>query len=257
MVLDKFKKEKKEEIISDEDYVSRKEFNKLKRRIKAHQYYLDNIYIFYSLEPTQFLTEIKSLSYELMEFVSNLCVKHDLAYWLDFDSLLTAVRHNEFMPENLDLSMGMMKSDSLKFAEIFQSEMDDAVLNDIAYEFNESQELLQINLEFIDLEGLSFTINIFKYDYMDDNETIMRDVDSMKAFKKSILFPLGEMQLGNYSYSVPNDSYEYLKLADDNFMFSLTTVPDFNRLNRLRQHPDLIQKLGRYNEMFRSVNENY
>lgn len=257
MVLDKFKKEKREEIISDEDYVSRKEFNKLKRRIKAHQYYLDNIYIFYSLEPTQFLTEIKSLSYELMEFVSNLCVKHDLAYWLDSDTLLAAVRHNEFMPENLDLSMGMMKSDSLKFAEIFQSEMDDAVLNDIAYEFNESQELSQINFEFIDLEGFSFTINIFKYDYMDDNETIMRDADGMNAFKKSILFPLGEMQLGNYSYSVPNDSYEYLKLADDNFMFSLTNVPDFNRLNRLRQHPDLIQKLGKYNEMFRSVNENY
>ena len=257
MVLDKLKKEKNEEIISDEDYVSRKEFNKLKRRIKAHQYYLDNLYIFYSLEPTQFLTEIKSLSYELMEFVSNLCAKHDLDYWLDFDTLLTAVRHKEFMPENLDLSMGMMKSDSLKFAEIFQSEMDDTILNDISYEFNESQELLEINFEFIDLEGFSLTINIFKYDYREDNETIMRDADGMKAFKKSILFPLIDIKLGNYSYSVPNDSYEYLKLADDNFMFNLTKVPDFNRLNRLRKHSDLIQKLGKYNEMFRSVNENY
>ncbi|MBR4448493.1 LicD family protein [Methanobrevibacter sp.] len=255
MILDKLKKDKNEEIISDEDYVSRKEFNKLKRRINAHQYYLNNIYVFYSLEPTQFLKEIKDLSYGMMEFLGHLCDKHDLTYWLDSDTLLNVARHGEFMPENLDLNMGMLKSDLMKFVEVFKSEMNNTFSDNVAYEFKESPEFFKITFKFNDLEDLLLEVNVFPYDYLDD-ESMVKDSED-KPFKADILFPLGKMQLDDYSYPVPCDVYEYLKHRNDDFMFSLSRVPDFDRLNRLRKQPDLFEMLKRYNAMFRSANENF
>lgn len=257
MILNKLKKEKKEEIISNEDYVSRKEFNKLKRRLDAHQYYLDNIYIFYTLEPTTFLTVIRDLSYELMVFLNNLCQKCDLTYWLDYDTLLNAIRHEEFIPENFELNIGMIKSDLMKFIDVFQSEMDNSVLEDISYELNKSKEYFQINFKFGGLEDFSFVINVFTYDYLEDKEFMVSDVENMKSFKAEILFPLDEVQLKNYYYPIPYNAYEYLKHSNENYMFSLSSIPDFNRLNRLRQQPNLINMLETYKEMIRSVNENF
>ena len=54
---------KKDEIDdSMDDYVSRKEFNKLKRRINSHQSYLNFINTFYELEPKPFLEQLTGLS---------------------------------------------------------------------------------------------------------------------------------------------------------------------------------------------------
>ena len=63
---------------NEEEFVTRKEFEKLKKLANTHQEYLNNIFIFYTLEPTPFLRGMRELSYELMKFVDNVCNKHDI-----------------------------------------------------------------------------------------------------------------------------------------------------------------------------------
>ena len=121
MILDRFKSEPENPNL-DEEYVSRKEFNKLKRLIKTHQYYLDNIHTFYSLEPGPLLVEIRKLSHEMMKFLEKVCDKHDMEYWLDYDTLSCFMGQGEFIPYD-DLNVGMAKSDLVKLADIFESEI--------------------------------------------------------------------------------------------------------------------------------------
>jgi hypothetical protein len=65
MIFDKLKADEKKELISDKEFVPKKEYNKLKRLIKTHQYYIDNIYSLYTFNPTPFASQINNLSFEL------------------------------------------------------------------------------------------------------------------------------------------------------------------------------------------------
>lgn len=54
---------------------------------------------------------IQNGSARLMEEFDQLCRRHNLKYWLDFGSLLGAVRHGGFIPWDDDTDLGMMRDD--------------------------------------------------------------------------------------------------------------------------------------------------
>lgn len=58
----------------------------------------------------------------LLEF-DRICQKHHLTYWLDFGTLLGAVRHQGFIPWDDDLDVSMPKKDYEKFLKIAASEL--------------------------------------------------------------------------------------------------------------------------------------
>ena len=185
MVFNRFKQKSD----SEDEFVTRKEFNKLKKLADTHQEYLNNIFIFYELEPTPFLTEMRSLSYELMNFFDNVCKKHNVEYWLDYGTLLGAVRHGDFIPWDDDLDVGMMRSDYMKLAEIFQSEIDESGLEnvDCAYKIDKhdkvSQRWFQINYRRPEFKGKFVGIDVFPYDYIANADTVEEKYyDSRKKF---------------------------------------------------------------------------
>jgi len=187
MVFNRFKQKSD----SEDEFVTRKEFNKLKKLADTHQEYLNNIFIFYELEPTPFLTEMRSLSYELMNFFDNVCKKHNVEYWLDYGTLLGAVRHGDFIPWDDDLDVGMMRSDYMKLAEIFQSEIDESGLEnvDCAYKIDKhdkvSQRWFQINYRRPEFKGKFVGIDVFPYDYIANADTVEEKYyDSRKKFYK-------------------------------------------------------------------------
>ena len=87
----------------------KKEFKKFKKEneqfkrntneyIDSCNYLFNNIYLDYTHKPTKTLQNIKILCAELLVFVNKVCEKHDIQWWLDYGTLLGAVRHEGFLP---------------------------------------------------------------------------------------------------------------------------------------------------------------
>ena len=160
------------------EFVTVNEFNQLKRQVDTHQSYLNNIYIFHELEFTPFLDAMRELSYGLMIFFDNVCRKYDLEYWMDYGTLLGAIRHEGFVPWDDDLDVGMMRADILKLADIFQSEIDENGLENVncAYKIDKhdhvSQRWFQINVKRPEFNGKFVGIDVFPYDYIKNPENV-------------------------------------------------------------------------------------
>lgn len=68
-----------QEEINKDNLVPRKNFEKLKELVDVHQDYLNNLLVFYKLNPTPFLDNVRNISYEFLRLFDNICNKHGLA----------------------------------------------------------------------------------------------------------------------------------------------------------------------------------
>ena len=60
---------------------------------------------------------------ELLRFFDSVCKKYNLLYWIDYGTLLGAVRHKGYIPWDDDLDVCMMYYDFLKFENIIDNEI--------------------------------------------------------------------------------------------------------------------------------------
>ena len=155
------------------DFPTRQEFNSLNRLVNTHQEFLNNIYIFHEFKESSFTVEMRKLSYELMTFFNKVCEKHNLQYWLDYGTLLGAVRHGGFIPWDDDLDVGMLRRDYLKLVDIFQDEIDNnGLVNvDCAFKIDKhdrvSQRWFQFNFRHSNFKGKFIGIDVFPHDFID------------------------------------------------------------------------------------------
>ncbi|MBE6498984.1 MAG: LicD family protein [Methanobrevibacter thaueri] len=158
--------------VKKEDLIPRKDFENLKRLADVHQDYLNNIFVFYKLKPTPFLKSIRDLSYELMKFFDNVCKKYNVEYWLAYGTLLGAVRHNDFVPWDDDLDVGMMRKDYMKIVEAIQDEVEKNNLKNITCSYKidkrdkKSKRWFQISYYLPDYDRKVIGIDIFPMDYI-------------------------------------------------------------------------------------------
>lgn len=95
--------------------------------------------------------------FELLKKVDQVCRKHGIQYWLDFGSMLGAVRHHGFIPWDDDVDIAMLREDYERFLSV----LDDEFPADI-YTTN-SVGFLQIHVKDTMLQ-----IDIFIYDQAAD-----------------------------------------------------------------------------------------
>ena len=61
---------------------------------------------------------------ELLIFVDNVCKKYDIDYWLEFGTLLGAVRHGGFIPWDDDIDLGVLREEYNKLIEVLPKELE-------------------------------------------------------------------------------------------------------------------------------------
>lgn len=68
------------------------------------------------------LKEIKQLEVGILEYVSSICNKNHLTYFLSYGTLIGAIRHKGFIPWDDDIDIAMPRSDYMRLLEILQME---------------------------------------------------------------------------------------------------------------------------------------
>ena len=61
---------------------------------------------------------------KLLKKIHDACVANNLKYWMDFGTLLGAIRHGGFIPWDDDIDLGMIRSDAEKLVEILKNDKD-------------------------------------------------------------------------------------------------------------------------------------
>lgn len=71
------------------------------------------------------VSDVHRVLLEMVQVIDQICVKHDIPYFLNGGSALGAVRHQGFIPWDDDLDIGMMLSDYKRFIEALKQDLPD------------------------------------------------------------------------------------------------------------------------------------
>ena len=167
-------------------------FNQLILKIKSLedkiQYYerimesdnalFSTIFLDYKLTPNRLLYNVQTLCLELLDFVNKICIKYDIKWWLDFGTLLGAIRHENFIPWDDDIDIGIMRKDYHKFIEVMFDELKRNNLNnyiDVVYRWRKHEgKVVNGTLHFFIRDEqvgehiILAAVDFFPYDFMSD-----------------------------------------------------------------------------------------
>lgn len=92
-----------------------------RRKENPYYYYKKNNIDITTLPPaTGQIRDIQLANLALLKELDYVCKKNNLKYWLDFGTLLGAVRHKGYIPWDDDIDTGMLRDDYNKIIEAFE-----------------------------------------------------------------------------------------------------------------------------------------
>ncbi|MBQ8751318.1 MAG: LicD family protein [Alphaproteobacteria bacterium] len=120
------------------------------------------------------LRDIQLSSLKILKEIDKVCKEHKLTYWIDYGTLIGAVRHKGFIPWDDDIDICMIRDDYERFVEIFNKNNTDTNLKAIFFKDHIGEILIKV--VHTDIPNLVF-VDIFPVDYcykqMDDEEKII------------------------------------------------------------------------------------
>ncbi|MEE0901556.1 MAG: LicD family protein [Methanobrevibacter sp.] len=156
--------------------------------LDSYHVLLNTLFCYYDITPKSYLKNVQDLGVEILKFVDNVCAKHDIDYWLDYGTLLGAVRHEGYIPWDDDLDVAMMRADYSRFIRIFTSELKENNLTNLKCDFQQSKfkgkpvgRWTQITYRHPDYKISFMGTDIFPYDYIKTNEISNIDDVFMKS----------------------------------------------------------------------------
>ena len=152
------------------------------------------------------LRRCQEIQLEVLQFFTNFCEENHLRYFLDYGTLLGAVRHKGFIPWDDDIDIAMPVDDYLRLGKIFPKDADffwDSMFNDGVQDYTIST-LSKIKSKKMLTEFRSFPIrtmtgigiDIFPLcGYPNDYDEQMRYMDEFgywtRCWKEKIVIPYG------------------------------------------------------------------
>lgn len=118
------------------------------------------------------MSEVKNLEIGILDYIDNICKKHNLKYMLDYGTLLGAIRHKGFIPWDDDIDISMPRKDYEKLIEILSKEQSRYKLlcheldSDYIYEFAKVIDTHTILNETVTIgsNNMGVWVDIFPYD---------------------------------------------------------------------------------------------
>lgn len=171
---------------------------------------------------------------ELLSKISSISKKNDLLFWLEFGTLLGAVRDHDFIKHDFDIDLGVMFKDQEKFHKLLSEEGFELVREFILYDNNQISGLERT------YSYKSVLVDIFFYHIISDNEIFTNSFTPIlnnssynaKAEVKGITMPYDgfeEILFKGLKVNIPRNTDQYLKkLYGENYMIP---DPHFNYKN--------------------------
>lgn len=98
--------------------------NKYQEEIETLFYFLNKYGNIQEVPPAEgALRELQQCDIALLEIVDIVCLQYGLTYWLDYGTLLGAVRHKRFIPWDDDVDVAMPRADYNRAKELFQTKL--------------------------------------------------------------------------------------------------------------------------------------
>lgn len=144
------------------------------RILDSYNQQFSTLFLYYDLKSKGPLRNFQRLNQELLNFVVHVLEKYNLSYWLDYGTLLGAVRHGGYIPWDDDIDLGMMRKDYNKFIEVIGDELESHNLGNVEVTVNDRLEAIRISFlqiaHYSDEGELLAGLDIFPSDYVDTPE---------------------------------------------------------------------------------------
>ena len=133
------------------------------------------------------LRDLQLANLALLKELDYVCKKHSIRYWIDFGSLLGAVRHKGFIPWDDDIDVGMLRNDYETFIEIFNSTVEnkDIYVSQVRSEKNPCQYYLKVQHK----KSNHLFVDIFPYDFYNckmTNDEQLQETLKIKQIRKDL-----------------------------------------------------------------------
>ena len=161
----------------------KQEIIKIKKQLPYETYKLNNADIKTIPSASGQLRDIQLANLALLKELDYVCKKNNINYWIDFGTLLGAVRHKGFIPWDDDIDTGMLRADYNEIVDIFNktSRNPDIYADYYRCPNNPCQMIVKIQHK----KCPHLFVDIFPYDFTDKFLDEKEQIKETKILKKT------------------------------------------------------------------------
>ena len=108
------------------------------------------------------LRVIQKANVKLLEIFDSICKENNLQYWIDFGTLLGAIRHKGFIPWDDDIDLGMTRDDYEKLIKLFKDGFPNNPDLELEFENNNKSKCF---VKITHKKSENMFLDIFPYDF--------------------------------------------------------------------------------------------